>query len=173
MTPVLLWQMRHDVWATEQLITRCRELTSQQLDLTVPGTYGSVRRTLAHIVSSDEGYLVRLLGALLHEPPWRWADDVTLDDVAVHLAHVKDGVEHLFTRGDVDADRLIADTPLRRPDQPRFEMRAWAPTAQFIHHGSDHRAQITTTLSTHGIEPPDVQVWPFAMELGASREAKT
>jgi uncharacterized damage-inducible protein DinB len=86
---------------------------------------------------------------------------------------VKDGVERLFARGDVDADRLIADTPLRRPDQPRFEMRAWAPTAQFIHHGSDHRAQITTTLSTHGIEPPDVQVWPFAMELGASREAKT
>jgi uncharacterized damage-inducible protein DinB len=51
-------------------------------------------------------------------------------------------------------------------------MNAWAPLTQFVHHGSDHRAQINTTLSAHGIEPPDLQVWPYAMELGASREAK-
>src|SRR5207253_936330 len=98
-TPPMLRQLRHDVWATEQLIGYCRG-------------------------------------------------------------------------GDVDGDRLITDTPLRRPDQPRFEMNAWAPLTQFVHHGSDHRAQINTTLSAHGIEPPDLQVWPYSMELGASRETK-
>jgi uncharacterized damage-inducible protein DinB len=51
-------------------------------------------------------------------------------------------------------------------------MNAWAPLTQFVHHGNDHRAQICTTLSAHGIEPPDLQVWPYAMDLGASREAK-
>ena len=61
-TPAMLRQLRHDVWATGQLIAHCRQLEPAKLDLTVPGTYGSVRRTLAHIVSSDEGYLVRMLG---------------------------------------------------------------------------------------------------------------
>ena len=48
----------------------------------------------------------------------------------------------------------------------------WAPLAQFVHHGNDHRAQIATTLSAHGVEPPDLQVWPYAMQLHASYEAK-
>ena len=170
----MLRQLRHDVWATEALLTFCRGLSPQQLELTVPGTYGTVRRTLAHIVSSDEGYLTRLLGSVLHEPPFRdaAAETATLDELASHLVHVKDAVERLFSSGELDADRLIRDTPLRRHGDPRFEMNAWAPLTQFVHHGNDHRAQIGTILGAHGLEAPDLQVWPYAMELGASREVK-
>ena len=134
----MLRQLRHDVWATEQLIARCRQLTAEQLQLSVPGTYGTVLRTLQHIVSSDEGYL---LGTLLHDPLFRHEPDVALDVIASHVPHVTDAVERLFASGDVDGDRLIRDTPARRPDQPRFEMNAWAPLTQFVHHGNDHRAQ--------------------------------
>ncbi len=167
-TAVMLRQMRHDVWATEQLVAKYRTLTPEQLELTVPGTYGSVRRTLAHIVNADEGYLVRLTGTLLHADRLD-VDTATVDDIAAHLAHVKEGVEALFRGRELDWDRLIADTPARAPGQPRFETTAWVPATQFVHHGNDHRAQITTTLSAHGIEPPDVQVWPLATALGASR----
>ena len=153
-------------------MAHCRGLTDAQLDLTVPGTYGTIRRTLAHIVTSDEGYLTRLLGALLHDPPFRLDHEVTLDEVASHLPHVKGGVERLFASGELDGDRLLLDTPLRRPSDPRFEMNAWAPLTQLVHHGSDHRAQIGTILGANGLPTPDVQVWPYAMELGASREVK-
>jgi uncharacterized damage-inducible protein DinB len=138
----------------------------------VPGTYGTIRKTLAHIVASEEGYLVRLLGSLLHEPPLREQDQTTLDQIAAHIPHVKSAVERLFAKGSPDPDRIIADTPLRRAGAPRFEMAAWAPAAQFVYHGIDHRSQIDTILSTHGIETLDLQVWPYAMALGASREAK-
>lgn len=170
----MLRQLRHDVWATERLIAHCRSLTPEQLELTVPGTYGSVRRTLGHIVGADEGYLVRLLGALLHDPPLRAAEaeSATLEEIATHLSHVKAGVERLFAQGEFDPDALLRDTPARRPDQPRSEMYAWVPLTQFVHHGNDHRAQVCTTLSTHGVEPPDLQVWPLAMEMGASRPAQ-
>jgi len=171
-TDPMLRQLRHDVWATGRLIERCQKLTDAQLRLSVPGTYGTVLRTLQHIVSSDEGYLIRLLGVRLHEDLFRHEPDVGLDVIAAHLPHVADAVERLFASGDLDGDRLIRDTPARRPDQPRFEMNAWAPLTQFVHHGSDHRAQISTTLSANGIEPPDLQVWPYAMELGATREAR-
>ena len=171
MTPPMLRQMRHDVWATERLVAHCRTLSADQLELTVPGTYGTIRGTLAHIVSSDEGYLTRLLGVLLHELPFRLDHDVTLDEAASHLSHVTDGVERLFASGEFDPDRLLADTPLRRPGDPRFEMDAWAPLTQFVHHGSDHRAHIGTILGAHGLGPPDLDVWTYAMELGASRKA--
>ena len=173
MTPVMLRQLRHDVWATEQLIAKCRTLTDAQLDLKLPGTYGTVRATLAHIVGADEGYLTRLLGTMLHErQPWD-ESTVALEEIARHLVHVKESIERVFAKGEIDGDRIITDTPLRRPDQKRFEMNAWVPLTQFVHHGNDHRAQVATTLSAHGIEPPDLQVWPLAMEMGASREGKT
>ena len=173
MTPVMQRQLRHDVWATEQLLAKCRTLRDEQLDRKVPGTYGTVRATLAHVVGADEGYLTRVLGAMFHErQPWD-ENTVALDEIARHLAHVKDGIERVFANGEVDGERLITDTPLRRPDQKRYEMYAWVPLTQFVHHGNDHRAQIATTLSAHGIEPPDLQVWPLAMEMGASREGKT
>jgi len=164
--------MRHGVWANEKLVERCRALTEEQLELTVPGTYGTIRNTLAHIVASEEGYLVRLLGSLLHEPPLREQDLATLDGIAAHMPHVTNAVERLFAKASPDPDRVLADTPLRRPGAPRFEMAAWAPATQFVYHGIDHRSQIDTILSTHGLETLDLQVWPYAMKLGASREVK-
>ncbi|HYK98604.1 MAG TPA: DinB family protein [Candidatus Acidoferrales bacterium] len=174
MTPIMQRQLRHDVWATEQLVAKCRTLNEDQLDLKIHGTYGSVRATLAHIVGTDESYLVRVLGSRLHDAPFRPVEDeVALEEIAAHLAHVNEGVERLFAGGEVDGDRFITDTPLRRPEQKRFEMYAWVPLTQFVHHGNDHRAQIATTLSAHGIEPPDLQVWPLAMAMGASREGSS
>ena len=172
MNDFLRRQFQHDVWATGQLLARLRTLTPAELELTAPGTYGTIRGTLQHIVSSDEGYLVRLTGTVLHAVPFRVTDPATLEDIAAHLAHVKDAVERLFAGGKLDAERLIADTPLRSPEQPRIEMSAWVPAAQFINHGTDHRAHINTILATHGLETVDLQIWPYATELGASRRAK-
>src|SRR5438093_13121271 len=102
--------MRHGVWANEKLLDRCRALTDEQLGLTVAGTYGTIRNTLAHIVASEEGYLVRLLGSLLHEPPLREHDLTTLDQIAAHMAYVTSAVERLFAKGSPDPDRGIGDT---------------------------------------------------------------
>ncbi len=168
----MLRQLRHDVWATEKLVSHCRQLTDAQLDLAMPGTYGTIRRTLAHIVAADEGYLVRLLGSVLHDQPFRADHEATLDELAAHVAHVREGVDRFFAGAELEPDRLITDTPLRRPQDPRYEMEAWVPATQFVHHGSDHRAQIGTILGANGLPTPDLQVWPYATELGATREAK-
>src|SRR5438477_4568365 len=140
--------MRHGVWANEQLLERCRALTDQHLELTVPGTYGTIRNTLAHIVASEEGYLVRLLGSLLHEPPVREKDLATLDGIATHIAHVSSAVERLFAKGSLDPDRVIADTPLRRAGAPRFEM------AGRLRRSSCITGSITARRSTRSSGPP-------------------
>ncbi|TMB96775.1 MAG: DUF664 domain-containing protein [Chloroflexi bacterium] len=170
--PFLHRQMLHDTWATGKLIERCRKLAPDQLELTTPGTYGTIRATLQHIVSADEGYLVRLTGTPLHAMPFRQTDPATLDDIAAHLEHVKDAVERLFSGPPLDAERILTDTPLRPAGAPRFEMATWAPATQLIYHGVDHRSQIDTILSVHGLETIDMQVWPYAIELGASRQVE-
>lgn len=162
--------MRHGIWANEQLIAHLRKLDDAKLDLTTAGTYGTIRNTIAHVVASEEGYLVRLLGVVFHDQAFRPDHPASLDEIAEHVAHVKDGVERLFSRGAPDADRVIPDTPLRPRNAPRFEMAAWAPASQFVYHGVDHRSQIDTILSAHGLETIDLQIWPYAMELGASRQ---
>ena len=49
-TPPMLRQLRHDVWATGRLLERCRTLNEAQLDLTAPGTYGTIRRDRKSVV---------------------------------------------------------------------------------------------------------------------------
>ncbi len=38
--------------------------------------------------------------------------------------------------------------------------------AQALHHGTDHRSQICTALTTLGVEPPSIDVWDFGERDG-------
>ena len=69
----------HHIWATERLIDTCEALDPQQLDAGAPGTYGSIHRTLHHLVESDRWYLrfyqpAEKLGAIEEEPPLSLAE---------------------------------------------------------------------------------------------------
>ncbi len=171
--PFLKRQLEQDVWATEKLIAHLRKLTPPQLELTASGTYGTIKSTLQHIVVADENYIVRLTGNILHGAPFRITDPATIDDIAAHLAHVKDGVARLLSGPTLDAERLITDTPLRQAGAPRNEMATWVPAAQFVNHGVDHRSHINTILAANGLETIDLQVWPYASEVGATRQVNT
>ena len=52
----------HHVWATLTLLDACSALTPEQLESTVPGTYGSIISTLRHLVGADTSYLELLSG---------------------------------------------------------------------------------------------------------------
>ena len=58
---------RHKTWATLRLIEHCQGLDDADLDATTPGTYGSIRDTLHHLVRTEESYFARLTGRRLSE----------------------------------------------------------------------------------------------------------
>jgi len=64
----LLELYRHKTWATLRLIEYCQKLDDEHLDATIPGTFGSIRQTLRHLVSADEGYFSLLTRKRLSEP---------------------------------------------------------------------------------------------------------
>jgi uncharacterized damage-inducible protein DinB len=50
----------HNLWANLRLLERCAELSSEQLDAAIPGTFGSIRDTLQHIVTAADKFSRRL-----------------------------------------------------------------------------------------------------------------
>ena len=42
--------------------------------------------------------------------------------------------------------------------------------AQVIHHGTDHRSQVCTALTSLGIEPPEIDAWRLAWTQGRLSE---
>jgi uncharacterized damage-inducible protein DinB len=155
----MLRQMRHDVWATEQLLEHCRSLTTEQLQLTAPGTYGTIQKTFAHIVRANEGYLNTY--DLIPQPFLEVTDGTPLNETAARLARVQDAVERLFKSNDYDFDRRIHD------ERRKADLDLWVPLAQFSHHGSDHRSQICTILTLQGLDVPELDVWAYATTKGA------
>src|ERR1700737_3404380 len=106
-TPPMQRQMRHDVWATEKLLERCRALRADQLQLTAPGTYGTIQKTFAHIVRANEGYLNTY--GLIPQPFIEVTDATPLEEIASRLARVRDAVDQLFKSKELDFDRRIRD----------------------------------------------------------------
>lgn len=62
MNEALLDPFRHDAWATRELIRICQGLPPEQLEATAPGAYGSVHRTLHHIISAGDYFRNLLAG---------------------------------------------------------------------------------------------------------------
>jgi uncharacterized damage-inducible protein DinB len=62
---------------------------------------------------------------------------------------------------DLDPDAVVVR---RRPDGSESHAPMGVRLAQALHHGTDHRSQVCTALTTIGIEPPAIDVWDFANE---------
>ena len=145
----------HHVWATTRLLDACASLTDEQLNSTVDGTYGSIRDTFGHLVASDRSYLTVLSGGRVERID---EEDLSLGDARAVME--VDGPEWARVIADLeDPDQV---TVRRRPDGSGNRAPAGIRLAQALHHGTDHRSQICTILTTLGIEPPDIDVWEFA-----------
>jgi uncharacterized damage-inducible protein DinB len=149
----------HHVWATLRLIDACLALEPAQLDTTVPGTYGSIVDTIRHTVEADRDYLVTLTGGRV-----QGIDEGETDLSALRAAMEANGPEWaaLVSR-DIDPDE---DVVRHRDDGTDSHAPLGIRLAQALHHGTDHRSQICTALTSLGVEPPEIDAWDFAASHG-------
>lgn len=164
MNEIVIRGVRHEIWADLELLAFCGRLSAEQLAWTVPGTYGAIHDTLQHIVRAQRGYLWRLTGD-------KGTDDVPLDsdrllgieELIEKERVVGERIERLLAQ-DFDPTRVIA--LYRGPARQPGTATAGVLLAQFVHHGSDHRAHVGTILGAHGVEPPDLDVWAYGAAIG-------
>ena len=153
----------HHAWATLRVLDVCAALSTEQLDTAVPGTYGSILDMLRHTVGADASYLVVLTGgtrAPIDE------DTMDISQLRSEMAIDAEAWAALIV-GELDPDEMLVRN---RPDGSRTTAPRGVRLAQALHHGTDHRSQICTALTSLGIEPPAIDVWDFADTQGQLHE---
>lgn len=161
--PILADAFDHHVWATVALLDACLALTPDQLETIVPGTYGSILETQRHIVGGDVSYLVALTGGQRAT-----IDEASMDLPALRAEMAANGPQWaavLATAADPDVT-----VTRHRDDGSQSHAPLGIRLAQALHHGTDHRSQICTALTSLGVEPPAIDAWDFADSQGRLSE---
>jgi uncharacterized damage-inducible protein DinB len=163
MTKSLLYDsMAHHIWATERLLDFCGVLTPEQLRAPVPGTYGPIIATFGHLVSSDGWYLNFFRD---------WSNAIDEKDTDVTLAELRSAITATgaawmeILAGEVDGEADMVE----HGDGWNFHAPTGFRLAQVIHHGTDHRSQVCTALTSLGVEPPEIDLWAYGEATGRTR----
>ena len=153
----------HHVWATLRLVDACLVLNPEQLRTRVPGTYGSILETMRHLVGADARYLFVTSGERIG----------LIDDYHMGLPELRAVMEgHGAAWSGLLGEDLDSDAVLvrRRDDGSETHAPMGIRLAQALHHGTDHRSQICTAITTLGMEPPGIDVWDFGALNGRVEE---
>ncbi len=145
---------RYNRWANLRLLDACAQLPDGQLDASADGAYGSVRQTLMHLLSSEEGYARTLTGD---------APTPRLEEQAPFP-----GFDELRRRAQMSGEKLIAYVERSRDfdqilwlDKGTYKAPVIVVVMQALDHGIDHRTQIASVLSRQGITPPELDAWAY------------
>ena len=153
----------HHVWATLRLVDICLQLSPEQLGTFVPGTYGSILAMVRHLIGADTSYLFTMTGG--RRP---LIDEDRMDLLELRAAMEGNGAawSQLMAQS-LDPEAVHVR---RRDDGSESHAPIGIRLAQALHHGSDHRSQICTALTTLGLQPPDIDVWDYGELDGRARE---
>lgn len=144
----------HHLWANLLLLEQCAKLTDEQLDATLVGTFGSIRDTLQHLVTSEQNYFSRIsTGSRFqraeNEPPMTMAQLIEASRVT--------GTGLIEWAPKIQAeDTVQIDWDGTPRDVPKTIL-----LTQVINHATEHRAQIMAILTQLGIEPPELDSWTY------------
>ncbi len=149
---------RHNLWANLRLFEECSKLTDEQLDTSIIGVFGSIRKTLLHIVRAEQGYFSRIsTGERFHWP--EDAPQLTIPEMVATIKITGDGlVEWASKIQATDTVQIDWDGILR--DVPKTII-----LNQVINHATEHRSQVMSIMTQIGIEPPDISSWSYFDEL--------
>lgn len=159
---------RYNQWFNERLLAACERLTDAERKQDRGAFFGSIHRTLNHLLVGDQVWLLRfrqcglesgwecasLTGDLLDLPPQVTLDQMLFDDWQGLCAK----------RRQLDAAMVqwVADMPQSYPQMTmryanskgvQREHMVWQALTHCFNHQTHHRGQITTLLMQAGVDP--------------------
>lgn len=152
---------RYNRWMNDKLYAACGQLSDEQRKAERGAFFGSIHRTLNHLLVGDLIWLARFTGGSrdglhiaqpLHE------------DHAALAAHRRQTDEALIAfAGTLTPEWLAADFEIHSSAYGVYRRPAWLFVTHLFNHQTHHRGQITTLLSQQGIDigATDLPVLPW------------
>ncbi len=156
--------LRHNTMMNRRLLDVCRELSDEQRDTGLEGTYGPIGATLVHVANGQLGYVPRHIAAdrpqpLTADPFPGW------ETVAERFDLGNDRLEAFAARaGEEHEIEVTGDTP-----EEKLSIPAGLLLLQAVNHGTEHRSQVATILTHLGVEPPEMDGWTYMWDSGQMR----
>jgi uncharacterized damage-inducible protein DinB len=159
--PFWIEAFRYHKWANLHLLDACAGLTDEQLQLTTPGTYGTIAATFMHMLGAEQRYLAR----------------VGSGQPRINEKSEFPGIPGLKRHAARTGDELIAIAERGKPDEAfettfrdgRYMLHPAVLLIQALHHGNDHRTHVCTILGSHGLEYGDMDVWSYGESIGGMK----
>jgi uncharacterized damage-inducible protein DinB len=152
--PTLVELIRYNNWANREVIAACQKLDEGQLEAAIPGCYGTVRETLAHIIRAEANYVERLTGQR-PIPAFKREDRLGVEALAAYAAEAGEALLRAVQQ--VPLNDLVREVE----DGKRVQYQKRGLVIQVINHGVEHRTNITTLLNQAGLGPPEVDGWAY------------
>ncbi|MBP7692633.1 MAG: DinB family protein [Anaerolineales bacterium] len=146
--------IRYNLWANQQLLAACLNLSESQLTAAIPGAYGSVRDTVHHLLRAEADYIGRITGAR-PQPAFNWEAGPSLAEMSAFAAQV--GAAFLDTVQRVPPTQTVHE----EEDGKTMDYQARQLFMQVVNHGIEHRTNITTFLSQQGLPVPELDNWGY------------
>jgi uncharacterized damage-inducible protein DinB len=153
-TDTLTTLFGHNLWANLRLLERCAALSSEQLNASISGAYGSIRDTLQHIVTGEQLYFSLISTGQRYDRPDD-ASPLTIAEMTEAVCTTGAGLVEWAPK--VRADETV------RPDGEgtSYVVSKTIILTQAINHATEHRAQIMAILTHLGIQPPELDGWTY------------
>jgi uncharacterized damage-inducible protein DinB len=152
--PTMMEFFLYNHWANQALMGICISLSDEIITASIPGAYGSIRDTFAHILKAQISFLKRIHG-VYPEPDFKWEDNPSLPQMMAYEAALS--IALLDTLQRVPATQNVHE----EGDGWTFDYQARLILMSVVYHGIAHRTDITTVLNDKGISLPELDVWGY------------
>jgi uncharacterized damage-inducible protein DinB len=143
---------RYGRWMNERMTAALATMPDEQRKLDRGAFFGSIHRTLSHLVWADSIWLARFTGTSYTEKAF--GADLFGDFAA--LVRERESIDTRILRwaGTVDAAWLASTLEYRASSDGRLRrLPAWAAAVHLFQHAAHHRGQLTTLMKQSGLDP--------------------
>ena len=155
----------YNYWANGRLLQVVSRLTPEEFTRQIAGSYGSVRNTLVHVLSTEWGWLERC-GGHPRGARLKSEDYPTVESLTATWTNVEKYIrEFLSTLADDDLNREVEYSPdgVARRRMPIGDMLEHS-----VVHGAHHRGQVSLLLRLLGHTPGNFDLIFYSAEKRGS-----
>jgi uncharacterized damage-inducible protein DinB len=148
----------YNYWARDRIMEEVVKLSPQQFIESSTYGFGSIHKTLVHILGAEWLWRMRCQGS--SPTSFLYAEDFSTPELLVQrwLNEELSMRKFLHALTDKELERLVQYKTTRGQD---FENTLWQLLLHVVNHGTEHRSILAAELTGYGFSPGDIDLIHF------------